>query len=290
MKFFLFKLVLMITARIPLKWVHRLGRLIGKLTWITSSRIRRIAEKNIQHCFPELNVEQQTDLVRSILNETGKVILETGKMWYGSAEDALALVKECENVHLIVQARQQGRGVILATPHYGSWEMAGLYCAKHFPLTAMFAPLGRPELDHLIHQARQRSGSTLVPTDINGIRAMSKALKNAELVGILPDQTPGEKGIFVPFFGQPCYTMSLLPKLAKKTNAVVVYTYAQRLPDSSGFRVIFREGKDLAKMELEEACAEMSLNVEKLIRETPHQYQWTYKRFKRQPEGAPSVY
>ncbi|VAW65462.1 Lipid A biosynthesis lauroyl acyltransferase [hydrothermal vent metagenome] len=290
MKFFLFKLVLFITSTLPLKWIHKLGRLIGKLTWMTNSRIRKIAEKNIKHCLPELNAEQQAELVQNILYETGKVILEAGKMWHSPAQKTLALVKECENVHLIVQAQQQGRGVILATPHYGSWEMVGLYCAKHYPMTSMFAPLGRPEIDQLMHQARQRTGAKLIATDINGIRAMSKALKRAELVGILPDQSPNENGLFVPFFGKPCYTMSLLPKLAKKTNAVVLYTYAKRLPDGSGFKMVFREGADLAKMELEAACIEMNLNVEKLIRETPHQYQWTYKRFKRQPEGIRSIY
>ncbi len=290
MKFFLLKLALSILSKLPLKLIHKLGHLIGKLTWISNSRIRRIAEKNIQLCFPELNPQQQTELVKNILDETGKVILETGKMWYAEAEDTLALIKECENVHLILEAQQQGRGVILAAPHYGSWEVIGLYCAKHYPFTCLYAPMGIPQADQLIRQARQRTGANIVSTDINGIRALSKALKRAELVGILPDQSPYENGLFVPFFGHPCYTMTLLPKLAKKTNAVVLYTYAQRLPDSSGFKIVFREGKDLAQMELKQACIEMNLSVEKLIRETPHQYQWTYKRFKRRPEGAPPIY
>jgi len=96
MKFFLLKLALSILSRLPLKLIHKLGHLIGKLTWITNSRIRRIAEKNIQLCFPELSAQQQTERVKNILYETGKVILETGKMWRGSAEDTLALVKSAK--------------------------------------------------------------------------------------------------------------------------------------------------------------------------------------------------
>jgi len=291
MKFFLFKSILNITALLPLKFVHRLGRLIGWLTWITNSRIRRIAEKNIQHCFPDLKLQQQTELVQKILNETGNVILETGKMWRQNPEQTLDLVKECENEHLIKQAQQQGRGVILAVPHYGSWELVGLYCAKHYAMTSMYAPQNDPKADNLIRQARQRTGAKLVPTDINGIRAMSKALKKAELVAILPDQSPNENGLFVPFFKHPCYTMTLLPKLAKKTNAVVLFTYAQRLEDSSGFKLIFREASEnLATLEIEQAARQMNVDVEKLIRENPHQYQWTYKRFKKQPEGCGSIY
>ncbi len=291
MKFFLFKLILIITAGLPLKWLHGLGKAIGKLSWLSNSRIRRIAEKNIQLCFPQLNAQQQTDLVKKILNETGKVILEAGKMWQQHPTDTLALVRECENEHLIKQAQLQGRGVILAIPHYGSWELVGLYCARHYAMTSMYAPQQDSHADNLIRQARQRTGAKLVPTDISGIRAMSKALKQAELVAILPDQSPAENGLFVPFFKHLCYTMTLLPKLAKKTNAVVLYTYAQRLPDSSGFKLIFRESSvDLATLELEQASMQMNLDVEKLICETPHQYQWTYKRFKKQPEGNTAIY
>ena len=291
MKFIVFKLILILTSLLPLKVIHLLGRGIGKLTWITNSRIRRIAEKNILHCFPELNNQQQIELVKKILNETGKVILETGKMWHQNPDKTLSMVKESENEHLIKQAQQQGRGVILAIPHYGSWELVGLYCAKHYAMTSMFAPQGNPQTDVLIQQARQRTGAHLVPTDIHGVRAMSKALKKSELVAILPDQSPSENGVFIPFFKHPCYTMTLLPKLAKKTNAVVLFTYAQRLEDSSGFKLIFRESsEDLATLDLEQAMIHMNMDVEKLIRENPHQYQWTYKRFKKQLEGTESIY
>jgi len=291
MKFFIFKTLLILTALMPLKLVHSLGRVIGRLTWITNSRIRRIAEKNIQLCFPELTPEQQTELVKKILNETGKVILEAGKVWQLNEKKTLALVKGSEGEHLIKQAQKQGRGVLMACPHYGSWEMVGLYCAKHYPMTSMYAPQKDPQADELIKHARQRTGANLIATDINGIRAMSKALKKKQLVAILPDQSPYDNGLFVPFFGHACYTMTLLPKLAKKTNAVVIYVYAKRLHNDSGFKLIFREAsKDLATMELEPATVQMNMDVEKLIRETPHQYQWTYKRFKVRPPGEDSLY
>ena len=69
--------------------------------------------------------------------------------------------------------------------------------------------------------------------------------------------------VFTPFFNIPCYTMTLLPKLAKKTNAVVLYTYAQRLENSSGFKMIFRESsKDFSTLNLEQATIQMNLDVE----------------------------
>lgn len=281
----------MTTAFLPLKALHALGGLIGRFLWISNNRVQKIAKKNIRHCFKELDPQQQDELVKKILIETGKVILESGKLWYQDINKTLALVVETENEHLIKEAQQQGRGVIIAAPHCGSWEMVGLYCSKHNKMTSMYAPQTDPLTDHFIHKTRQRSGANLVPTDINGIRAMSKALKQAELVGILPDQSPSEKGLFAPFFNQPCYTMTLLPKLAKKTNAVVLFVYAQRLDNSRGFKMVFRpSGQDYSTLSLEQATTQMNRDVEDLIRITPHQYQWTYKRFKKQPEGCSSIY
>lgn len=291
MKFFLFKLTLLSTAILPLKLIHLLGIAMGELSWRSNSRIRRIAEKNIRLCFPELTHSQQNELVKKSLYETGKVILETGKMWLGNTQKTLRLVKKTENQYLIDNALKNNKGVILAMPHYGSWELTALYCAEHYPMTTMYAPQEDIRVEELIRLARQRTGANLVATDNSGIRAMSKALKQGELISILPDQSPKSNGLFAPFFGQPCYTMTLLSKLAQKNNAVVIFTYAKRLEDNSGFEIIFREaGKDLSQLGLEDSVAQMNLDVEKLIRETPYQYQWTYKRFKEQPEGKPSVY
>lgn len=285
MNIILLKLVLITTSLLPLKLLHIISVGIGKLTWRSNCRVRRITDKNIQLCFPSLNPQQQNELSRKTLNETCKVILEAGKVWHSSPRNALKLIKSCENEQLIQQAQQQGRGIILAVPHFGSWEMVNLYCSQHYPVTTMYSPQKNPQTDSIIKSARQRTGAKLVSADTSGIRIMSKALKNKELNMILPDQSPRDNGKFALFFNQPCYTMTLLPKLAKKTNAVVLLAYAKRLDDSSGFKLVFKETtQDLATLELDEALNQLNSDLETIIGETPHQYQWTYNRFKKQPE------
>ncbi|MDH5389171.1 MAG: lysophospholipid acyltransferase family protein [Gammaproteobacteria bacterium] len=292
MKFQLLKLVLALTSYMPLKLAHLIGGFIGWIYQIKHSKIKNIALANIQKCFPELNPEQQHQLVQDSLLETGKLISEIGIIWGRSSHSVLALIKEVEGEELIHQARQQGQGVLLAIPHIGSWEMVGLYCAKHFPMTTLYRPPKVKGFDQKIHQARQRTGATLVPTDNSGVRALSKALKNAELVGMLPDQEPSMgNGLFAPFFNVPAYTMTLLPKMATKFNCQVIYTYAQRLPASQGFKLIFRASSgSFANKSLQEATELMNGDIEKLVRECPSQYQWIYKRFKTRPEGEAEFY
>lgn len=292
MKIQLLKFVLALTSYMPLKLAHWIGGLIGWIYQIKQSKMKNIAITNIQQCFPEMDPAQQHQLLQDTLLETGKLIAELGIIWGRSSHSVLALVKEVEGEQLIDNAREQGKGVLLAMPHMGSWELVALYCAKHFPMTTLYRPPKTRGFDQKIRQARQRTGATLVPTDNSGVRALSKALKNAELVGILPDQEPSlGNGLFAPFFNKPAYTMSLLPKMAIKFNCQVIYAYAKRLPAGRGFKLIFRDSSDsFTNKSLQAATELMNKDVEQLVRECPSQYQWIYKRFKTRTEGETEFY
>lgn len=291
MKFFLFRILLVVTNALPLSLVHTLGRIIGYLAWLLNGESRQVVEANIRLCFPDLDLKNQSKLVQKALSEGGKAILEAGKMWYGAADDTVALVQPSVDESLIKQAKHEKRGVILAMPHCGCWEIISLYFARHYSMTSMYAARKHREFDELIRNARQRTGATLVRSDSSGIRAMHRALKRQELVGLMPDQSPVGNGAFAEFFGHPCYTMTLLPKLAKSTNAMVLFVVAKRLPDSKGFQIIVRQpSRDIAKLDLAAALQTVNGAIESLIREVPDQYWWTYKRFKKRPDGLPPVY
>lgn len=292
MKIKLMKFVIVLTSFMPLKLAHWIGAFIGWVYQIKTSKMKTIARLNIQRCLPDLNSAQQHQLLQDNLLETGKLMSEMGIMWGRSAQSVLAMVKSVQGETLIQQAMQQGQGVLLAIPHLGSWELVGLYCAKHYPMTSLYRPPKLKDFGEKIRQARQRTGATLVPTDNSGVRALSKALKQAQLVAVLPDQEPGiGNGLFAPFFGIPAYTMTLLPRLAAKYNARVIYAYAERLPAGLGFKLVFRESSDsFADKDLQTATELMNRDVEQLIRECPAQYQWIYKRFKTRPEGEQSFY
>ncbi len=292
MKFQLLKLVFVLTSYMPLKLAHWIGGFIGWIYQIKQSKMKNIARSNIEKCFPELDSSQQHQLLQATLLETGKLIGELGIIWGRNAQSVLTLIKEVEGEELIHHARQQGQGILLAMPHMGSWELAALYCGKYFPMTTLYSPPKVKGFDQKMRQARQRTGARLVPTDTSGVRALSKALKNAELVGILPDQEPSSgNGLFASFFNHPAYTMTLLPKMATKFNCQVIYAFAQRLPAGQGFKLIFRSSStSYADKSLQEATELMNRDIEQLVRECPAQYQWIYKRFKTRPEGETGFY
>jgi KDO2-lipid IV(A) lauroyltransferase len=187
--------------------------------------------------------------------------------------------------------RDDGRGVIVLSPHLGAWELAGLYLSAQGPTTTLYKP--QPELDWLIREARGRGGAKLVPTDPQGIRGLIRALRRGEYVGILPDQEPkAHRGsVFAPFFGVPAFTMLLINRLARKTGARVIFLFAERLPRAQGFHIHCLPapaGID-SEDDLTGATA-LNQGIEAAVNTCPEQYVWAYKRFRKRPQGMPKLY
>lgn len=281
-------------ARLPLRVQHALGARLGR--WAAGwpqLRLTAVTRINLAHCFPDWSVAQRQQLLQHSLEETGKTALELAALWFWSPPRLRALMRGSCGEHYLQTALEQGRGVILLTPHLGAWEMAGLYASQHYPITSLYRPPRLQGIATLIKRGRERLGAKLVPTDNQGIRALFQALKRGEVVGILPDQVPGEAGtgVFAPFFAQPAYTMTLVARLAHKTGAPVIFTYAERLPNALGFQVHFLpapEGIDAA--DLTRAATALNQGVMHCIQACLAQYQWSYKRFKTVPPGVYSPY
>jgi KDO2-lipid IV(A) lauroyltransferase len=116
----------------------------------------------------------------------------------------LQLIRHVDGLEHIENAIAAGRGAILATPHLGAWEAAGLYCAARFNITCLYRPLRMPDLDSLVNQARSRAGGNYVPANGRGIRMLYRTLEEGGTVAMLPDQEPqAGTGVFAPFFGRP---------------------------------------------------------------------------------------
>jgi KDO2-lipid IV(A) lauroyltransferase len=71
----------------------------------------------------------------------------------------------------------------------------------------------------------------------------------------------------------------------------VVFCYAERLPNGEGFSIHYLPAPDgVGAADSLVAAEALNRGIENCIRRRPDQYQWSYKRFKRRPAGAPSVY
>lgn len=277
---------------IPFKTAQRFGAWIGKQAMKRPTRMREVAKTNIAMVYPQLSAQEQEELLRNSLQETGMSGAEMGAMWGADPDKGRSLVRKVHNLEVLTDAIASGRGVLLSAPHLGNWEVMNHIATMHATVTAMYKPSKNKVLDRWMRESRQKTGGLLVPTTRAGVKAMFLALEEGKLAGILPDQEPKERsGVFAPFMGVEALTPKLPHELLKKTGALAVFGFAKRLPNAEGFEVYFFAGdEDLYSDDLRTSATSMNRTIEKMIAIAPEQYQWTYKRFKRRPDGGANPY
>ena len=112
---------------------------------------------------------------------------ETTKIWTQS--DITSLV-EIKGVDLIRETIKLGKGLICLTPHLGSFELAPRVVSEITPLTVMYRPPKREDLNELLVYFRDFQNVSMVKTNYSGVKSLIKFLKSGNCIGILPDQVP----------------------------------------------------------------------------------------------------
>jgi KDO2-lipid IV(A) lauroyltransferase len=286
------KRLLRLSARLPLRLNHAIGAFVGRRVLHGDRTELRTAITNLKLCFPQLSENERQQLLQQGMIEMGKTFSEMGLLWFGARQQVEGLVCETHGEAPLQAGLARGKGVILIAPDLGNWELVGLYCSLHYPMTSLYRPPRQEGLDEVIRNARQRFGATLVPTSAKGVRALYQALNNNQVSGILPDQDPGENGgEFAPFFGIQASTMTLLSRLAQKSGATVLCAWAERLPNSRGFAMHFQPAPEqIHSADMQASVSALNQAVEAAVRQAPAQYQWGYKRFKTRPAGERGFY
>lgn len=225
--------------------------------------------------------------MRESLRGTACTALEMGKSWLAPMDRVRGLVTETEGMEAFREAIAAGQGLILLAPHLSNWEVFGYYTATEVDATFMYQPPKSPAMDALLKKTRSRGGISLAPANRQGVAQLMKTLQRGGLVGILPDQVPTDSGgLHAEFFGHPALTMTLVSKLLARRHVPVFCGFAERLPKGGGFRVIVQQAHPTIYSEdMAESVRGLNLSVEACVRRAVPQYQWEYKRFRRQPDG-----
>ncbi len=212
-------------------------------------------------------------------------------LWNWPVEKVFAQFEEARGIELYHEAKQAGKSVILAGVHCGSWELLGMYMQKHLNGSILYKPGRHPDVEEMLLDKRRRAGAVLVPATSAGLRIMFARLKAGETVALMPDQEPtlGE-GQFAPFYGVEALTGVLLPRMAQRFDAQVLFATCERRSGGRYQVHIFKADEDIYDKNMRIAAAAVNRGIERCIDVDRSQNLWGYKRFRNRPDGGKSVY
>jgi Kdo2-lipid IVA lauroyltransferase/acyltransferase len=193
-----------------------------------------------------------------------------------------------------------GGPCVLITGHAGNWELMGYAISMlGFPIAAVYRPLDLRPLDRWLLETRQRRGLTLV-SKFGAMRALPHFLRAGRPIGLVADQSGGDRGLFVPFFGRLTSTYKSIGLLAMQTNSMVICGVARRdlpvrpagkgppQPDSMGYTVemVDQFGPDDWRHHpdpLFYITARYRRAIESMVRRAPEQYFWMHRVWRARP-------
>lgn len=192
----------------------------------------------------------------------------------------------------IRSAMAPGKGVIITTGHFGSWDLAGAIAARHVPLSAIADTFKDPRLNSLLQGHRRDKSVDIIPVS-SAARRVLRELDASRAVAIVIDRpVTSERGVEVTFFGRRAYVPVGSAALAVKSGAAIMPGYVWYAPDNRyyirAFPPIFpRPVSDNAERirEIQRLTQYMFACQEEVVRQCPTQW-FMFRRF--WPADAPA--
>jgi KDO2-lipid IV(A) lauroyltransferase len=284
--------LLLFSRIIPLRGIHFISNLLGRLLFVLVRKRRAIALENLRNAFGrEKSDEEIQAIARESCTSFFLTFLEIAKFRYlfrqPEAFEALRrssqgfdeLFRKAKRIH------DESKGCIFVTPHIGNWEllphvssMVGIH------LVVVVRPLDNRYLERLIFEDRAESGQIIIPKK-NALFVLQKTLQQGKSIGLLPDQST-MRGILVDFFKRKATTTPVPALLAITYKRPIVVVACCRKRDGHGFEGFVSDALwpgeyTSEKEELIRLTQAMNKEMEKIIRSYPEQYLWMHNRWKR---------
>lgn len=189
-----------------------------------------------------------------------------------------------QSTNMLAKHAATGTGAILACPHMGSWEIAGIVAQlSQLPIFFITGKQKNPIVDRYLNRLR---GSTGIPTVQRGsslLKSVIRRLKNGEILGFMPDVRMLTEGVKVTFFGKEANVVGGMGLFARQTRSPIFPTICTRVGwTHHRMRCLSPVWPDLTidKQQDWQRMTQLVFNeIEAAIREHPEQWFWFNKRW-----------
>ena len=191
--------------------------------------------------------------------------------------------------HTVIDAIMQPhlasrRGAVLACPHLGSWELAGILGRRFgFPMFTIAGRQRNPLFNDYLNRLRQQCGMEVLVRGTSSLKAIVSRLKRGECFAILPDVRVIEGALPVRFLGKTAHIGRGMGLFAHQANVPVIICMMARVGWGRHTMVAFPPIWPDPALDREQDCVRITQAVMELIdqaiRAHPEQWFWLNKRW-----------
>lgn len=263
-----------------------LGWFVGRVLGVR----RDVVEANLRIAFPDRSPEWRDQVAAASYDHLGREAIAVLRMAWMTPQEIVDRTT-IEGFEDFQEALAEGKGVILATGHLGSWEVgAACLAARGVPVDGVTKGMSNQHFGRELTDIRARLGYRVIDV-ADGPGQVPRSLSEGRMVALLGDQNIRKGGVFVPFFGKPAATARGVALFALRTGAPVFLGVAVHEPGRPRrYRGILERIQVEPTGDLEEdvqrITAAHTAALERLVRRYPEQYFWQHRRWDTRPPGS----
>ncbi|AXQ58181.1 phosphatidylinositol mannoside acyltransferase [Streptomyces koyangensis] len=210
--------------KLPEPVAVRLGQTIADTVWKRRGKGVLRLEANLARVAPDAGPERLAELSRAGMRSYLRYWMESFRLpaW---SETRIKDGFEPEGLHHLTDGLAAGKGVILALPHLGNWDLAGAWVTRNLgvPFTTVAERLKPETLYDRFVAYREGLGMEVLPhTGGSAFGTLARRLRAGGLVCLVADRDLSASGVEVKFFGDTARMPAGPAILAQQTGALLL--------------------------------------------------------------------
>lgn len=287
--------LILMFSKLPLKWLYAIGGVFSWFAYKVLHYRESVVITNLARSFPELRCWELDDIAAAFYRHLGDMVAEA--VWFGGSDyKRLRKQRLCTvaNPEVLNEAFVSSPGVVLLNSHCGNWEILGGFCSYNYDENH---PNPYIEDDMFVVYKQQSNAvmdEVLKKNRINCKRDYKGMLESSQILRTVL-QNKDKKRIYIcnsdqhpyvgrfylgEFLNQPTYAMKGAVGVAHKMNMSVLFMRMVHKARGSYEISFVKLCDDASKHDPEDIVRMYYKELEKEIRETPHNWLWSHKRWK----------
>ena len=261
----------------------------SRFAWWFSPLARPRLEYNLKVACPGLTQPELQKLSRQNFRNHAKAYADLMMLPRMNVEAMRPLLRlEAKDLDYLEQARAVGKGVLVVSCHMGSYEVvSAIWSATLAPVSLFAEELEPRALFEWYRDTRARLGISVLPLHLGGLRKVTQALHDKEMVVTAIDRDITGTGQMMPFFGRPAQIplgpAAIAVRLGTPLLPVCVFRLGDDTYTAEAAAPVIGQSTGDAKADEVRVTQELLRHIEGFIRKHPDQWHVPHKIW----EGSP---